>query len=93
MSESAAKVYRTTDIGLAAALRTAGQQIHEIAIEDPSERYARGRAVFEFEEFDKTKKMASDYYCDRLEVNARTVLSNFLEYRSLIFSKENIRGG
>jgi hypothetical protein len=93
MSAPTEKVYRTTDIGVAAALRTAGQRIKDIVIEDPSDRYTRGRAVFEFEDFDATKKLANDYYCDRLEVNARTILSNFLEYRSLIFSKENIRGG
>ncbi len=93
MSDDAAQVYRTTDIGVAAALRTAGQRVHDIVIEDPSDRYSRGRAVFEFEDFEASKRMATDYYCDRLDVNAREVLSNFLEYRSLIFSKENIRGG
>jgi hypothetical protein len=86
-------VYRTTDIGVAAALSASGMPFKGIELEVTSPRYPRGRVIFQFEDAEKAKEKVQSFYGRKLQVDAHTLLSTLRDFRALIFNKEQIGGG
>lgn len=82
--------FETTDIVLAAALKESGVEMVGTKIEPPSDRYSRGRVIFQFSSLDKAKELASEHYSSKLMVSSLSFMSRIREFRHMIYNKESL---
>lgn len=82
--------FETTDLVLAAALRDKGLELDSMKIEPPSERYKKGRVIFVFSDFDKSRELARDHYEGKLDVRSLSFVSRLKEFKHMIYNKESL---
>ena len=75
------KTYRTSDLYLAAALRTEELQLVDIEVDE------RGQGVFVFDDAPKRHKLVTDFFSGRLIQNTRKYVDNWLSLKKLVVAR------